>query len=469
MSTLGDLIQRPEPVSPGCPCATAMARFLGDPKLVLLPVVTDGRPVGALSRPAFMARMETPGAADRPAAEVMDPAPTITAAADRPRDVIRRLMHRTPAALLCGFVVVDGSGLYQGVATALDLLASRMGRPSRGALSTPLAARFADAVREPVASAMAAVRRLRETGLPARADGDLETIAEAGGEVLRLLESAGELRRAKHRGLVFAPESCRLAELMDEIETRWRRAAERRGLAFMVSYDGQPDACVEIDRARVLQVFDALIAHALAHARQGVVEASLKARAEDGDVVLDCRVRDSGSRHERAYLETMFDEGGPQSHAGDLGLRLSLALGAHIVSTMGGALTACPNAGPGITKLFEVAVAAAKPAEAAAPSAAAPAQRLAHVLVVEDNATNRMVIETLCEMLGCTSESVVDGVEAVEAAQAGRFDVILMDIKMPRMDGLTATAEIRKLPGHAGATPIVALTANADPDDVRRY
>nr|QQZ49686.1 response regulator [Phenylobacterium glaciei] len=95
--------------------------------------------------------------------------------------------------------------------------------------------------------------------------------------------------------------------------------------------------------------------------------------------------------------------------------------------------------------------------------------RAAHILVVDDNATNRMVAETLCEMFDCTSESAVDGVEALEAARTGRFDLILMDIKMPRMDGVTATHAIRALPGAAGLVPIIALTANADPEDAVGY
>jgi CheY-like chemotaxis protein len=89
--------------------------------------------------------------------------------------------------------------------------------------------------------------------------------------------------------------------------------------------------------------------------------------------------------------------------------------------------------------------------------------------VVDDNATNRMVAEALCEMFDCTSETAEDGMEAVEAARTGRFDLILMDIKMPRMDGIAATRAIRSLEGPEAMTPIVALTANVDPEDARSY
>jgi CheY-like chemotaxis protein len=80
-----------------------------------------------------------------------------------------------------------------------------------------------------------------------------------------------------------------------------------------------------------------------------------------------------------------------------------------------------------------------------------------------------MVAEALCEMFDCTSEQAVDGVEALEAVQARSFDLILMDIKMPRMDGVAATRAIRALTGPVSRTPIIALTANADPEDVRSY
>jgi len=91
------------------------------------------------------------------------------------------------------------------------------------------------------------------------------------------------------------------------------------------------------------------------------------------------------------------------------------------------------------------------------------------VLIADDNATNRMVAETLCQMFDCACESVENGVQAVDLAASGRFDLVLMDIQMPVMDGLEATRGIRALGGPIGAMPIIALTANADPYDAEVY
>lgn len=87
--------------------------------------------------------------------------------------------------------------------------------------------------------------------------------------------------------------------------------------------------------------------------------------------------------------------------------------------------------------------------------------RGAHVLIVDDNAANREVAGTLCEMFGCSCEYAKNGMEAIDAARSGRFDLILMDIMMPGMDGNQATQAIRRFSGPASRTPIIAVTANA--------
>lgn len=91
------------------------------------------------------------------------------------------------------------------------------------------------------------------------------------------------------------------------------------------------------------------------------------------------------------------------------------------------------------------------------------------VLIADDNATNRLVATTLCEMFGAEAHAVDDGRAAVEAAALGGFDIILMDIKMPRLDGVAATQEIRAGGGPCAGVPIIALTANTDPWDAASY
>ncbi len=122
---------------------------------------------------------------------------------------------------------------------------------------------------------------------------------------------------------------------------------------------------------------------------------------------------------------------------------------------------------------FDIAAPLSTPTADAATNVAALAdlelQSNPHILIVDDNATNRVVAQALCEMFGCSSETAEDGVEALEAVQARPFDLILMDIKMPRMDGVQATKAIRALAGPERDIPIVALTANADPDDAKHY
>jgi len=465
MDIIGDTIDPSTALPADSLCEVALAAFIHDLDCRALAVVDGERPVAIVHREPFLARMERTGAASRPILETAEPDPLIVEAALDVAPFVARMLAERPAALLAGFIVCS-DGRYAGVSDLARLLP---------ALTAPrkdvgLIERICTEVREPIAHALAAADGLKRLRLPDGASAHIETIAEAAHTTLSLLDTAAELQRADAGRLEIVTAPRRLQELMDDIAARWRAQAETAGATLLVSYDGAPDCAAVVDAARLMQVFDALIGHAMAHSSRGVIEASLKVRAEEDGCVLTGRVRDNGATYAPDHLAGLFRGFAETVVAGGMGVQLELMLAQRTIAAMFGSLVAQPNPGPGATVSFEVAVAATegRDVEDASLAELAPT-RSAHILVVDDNATNRMVVEALCEMFDCSTESVVDGVEAVEAARAGRYDVILMDIKMPRMDGVTAAREIRKLAAPAGRVPIIALTANADTDEVALY
>jgi CheY-like chemotaxis protein len=101
------------------------------------------------------------------------------------------------------------------------------------------------------------------------------------------------------------------------------------------------------------------------------------------------------------------------------------------------------------------------------PAEAAEGERLLRILVVDDHPTNRRVVELMLEQVGAEIASAENGEQACQAFEGGRFDVVLMDVQMPVMDGLTATRNIRAYEAerHLGRTPILMLTSNSQPED----
>lgn len=281
-------------------------------------------------------------------------------------------------------------------------------------------------------------------------------LAERAEDVRRLAEQARDLQRAENGQLIFAPRPSRLRDVMAAVEDAWQERAAAKGLAFTVAYEGAADQTAEIDPYRLAQLFDALIGRAFAETSAGGITVSLGARPGAEGFVLQGRVRDSGRSLSGEQLAHIFD---PSADEASLSTRVGMALANRLVERFAGVLQAQVNDAGGTCVSFDLI------AQAVAQETA----RQPHVLIVDDNTTNRMVAEALCEMFDCTSEQVHDGIEALEAVKTRAYDLILMDIMMPRMDGVAATREIRRMAGPVAHTPIVALTAALDRGDIARY
>jgi signal transduction histidine kinase/CheY-like chemotaxis protein len=498
MPTIDTLTERAVPITPATLGADVYARFEREPDTLVIPVVENERPIGVVERDGFFLRMAAEyGRAlygRRPILRLMDPEPVVVEASTQISRFCDSMLAERPSALLRGFVVTDG-GRYLGVGTVLSLLqataaesrskAEKLAETVRslGEAKT-LAVASARArsqfltvlsheIRTPMNGVMAVAELLQRQPLGPDAQAYVQTIVDSGETLLRVVSDALDLSRAEAGELELTLQPGFLREVMDDVQALWSARANQDGVNLLVSYDGDPDLAAEFDAARLKQVFNNLIGNVLRYARNGVVEASLKATAAGGDVRLEGRVRDDGAGLNRGALETAFEPfaapaGAPQGGAG-----LGLAICRQVVEHMGGRIWAESNAGKGSTFAFEATLRRAhveRPAESnVAEIAELQLQSSPHVLIVDDNATNRVVAQALCEMFGCTSECAEDGAEALEAVQARRFDLVLMDIKMPRMDGVQATRAVRALPGPERDVPIIALTANADPDDARNY
>ena len=496
MPTIETLTERAAAISPETQGSDVFARFEREPDTLVIPVVEDDRPVGLIERNAFLLKIA--GAyghalyAKRPVIHVMDPEPAVVEAGVSIDSFCDILLKGGPGALMRGFIVTR-AGRYHGVGTAVSLLQAVNDRQRTANLELADQARvltdtrtqalvaaraksqflaiMSHELRTPMNGVLAVAELLRRQPLNAQAQAHVATIVESSETLLRILQDALDLSRAEAGELELNAESTPLRALMDDVEAMWAPRASQDDVTLMVSYEGDTELAAAIDPIRVKQVFNNLIGNALKFARNGMVEAGLKAVAEGNRIRLEARVRDDGPGVESDRVDVIFE---PFVHgSGPDGAGLGLSICRQIVDRMGGRIWAENNPGRGATFAFDLNVERAEPESARSSNVESlPDLDLLdspHVLIVDDNATNRVVAQALCEMFGCTSETAEDGVEALEAVQERRFDMVLMDIKMPRMDGVQATQAIRALPGAVRNIPIVALTANADPEDARRY
>jgi CheY-like chemotaxis protein/signal transduction histidine kinase len=351
-------------------------------------------------------------------------------------------------------------------------------------------ARMTHEMRTPLSAIIGLSNLAKPLAADAKLADYLVKIAQAARGLLEVVDDITDFSRLEKGQADLAIAPFRPAEALERAAGRIAEAARDKGLTLAVRLDPAVPAALVGDSARLEAVLGHLAGNAVKFTERGGLrlEADL-AGGDEEKALVAFAVTDTGIGMDKAAIPEMFDsftqaDGSLSRPYGGTGLGLALA--SRGVALLGGVLEVESLPGQGTRFRFVVpfvrageggreratdAPGAAAPKPAPRPHAAAsPAMRPLSgtlVLLVEDNAINQQVARETLESLGAAVDVAINGREAVEMVRSAIYDVVLMDVQMPVMDGLAATRAIRALPGTADL-PIVALTAHALAEDRER-
>ncbi|MEO5367423.1 MAG: ATP-binding protein [Magnetococcus sp. WYHC-3] len=303
----------------------------------------------------------------------------------------------------------------------------------------------------------------------------IQRLQRAGAVLMDLINNILDLSRLDADRLQLVREPFELRELLRETLDVFAMVAQESGLELGLDVADDVPAWVEGDRFRLRQVLLNLIGNAVKFTHQGGVRLSVAPPPQGERGVLLFTVADTGIGMDGKHLAMIFEDftqadSGTDRRYGGSGLGLAIAR--RLVLAMGGAIWVESHPGVGSRFFFSLQFPVCAPPVSVAPSGvtASGVMGEARLLLVEDSEDNRMLIQAYLRHGPYHLEMAVNGLEALEAVRRMDFDLILMDLQMPVMDGYRATQLIRQWEREHGrpAIPIVALTAHALPGDEER-
>ena len=334
-------------------------------------------------------------------------------------------------------------------------------------------------IRTPLNAVVGLLHLIRRAGVPPAQAARMDAVEAASAHLLRIINALLDLAKIDAGKQELDSVPIDLAALLEEVREIMAGRAELKGLQLR-AWPPEAQPALRGDATLIRQCLLNYVSNAIKFTDQGQVEIRVsQVAAEPRALTLRFEVEDSGiglDAATQARLFQPFEQADGSSTRLHGGTGLGLALTRRMALLMGGD-AGVRSAGPGHGSVFWFTARLGidqNPADrAAAQPSHGPATPIPNrfaglqVLLADDEPVNLLIAQTLLEEAGLQVTTATDGEAAIAAARATQFSVILMDLQMPRVDGIAATAAIRQLPGYAD-TPILALTANAFPQDRQR-